>query len=146
MELIKSDGGRSKYFKGETDDCVCRAICNATGKDYMEIYNLINEVAKDEKIGKRKHKKSSARDGVYRSTIRKVMEQLGWEWKPLAMIGVEEKVHLNENELPTKGIYILKVSKHLTCIKDGKLYDNYDCTRSGERLVYGYWYNPKENN
>ena len=35
MKFIYDDGGRSKYFKAKgVSDCVTRAICNATGKDY----------------------------------------------------------------------------------------------------------------
>lgn len=54
MEVVYSDGGRSKYFKGKAGDCVCRAICNATGKDYKEIYDFINELSQRERTGKRK--------------------------------------------------------------------------------------------
>lgn len=140
MKLVNSDGGRSKYFTGKgTGDCVCRAICNATGKDYKEIYNLINEYSKDEKITKRKKGISSARDGVYKGTTKRVIEEyLGWKWHPLMTIGSGCKVHLKEDELP-KGTLIVRVSKHITCVKDGVIYDTYDCSRDGTRCVYGYW-------
>lgn len=37
MKFHYSDGGRSNYFKAtNVGDCVTRAICNATGKDYKE--------------------------------------------------------------------------------------------------------------
>ena len=39
LEFKFNDGGRSKYFKGETGDCVTRAIAIATGEDYMTIYD-----------------------------------------------------------------------------------------------------------
>lgn len=139
MKLIYSDGGREKYFKGTTGDCVCRAICNATGKDYKEIYNLINQLSKDEKITQKKKSKSSARTGVYKDTAKKIIEEhLKWKWHPTMTIGSGCKVHLKENELP-KGTLIIKLSKHLTCVKDGILYDTYDCSREGTRCVYGYW-------
>ena len=45
MEFIYSDGGRSKYFKAEhVGDCVTRAICNATGMDYKEVYDALKDV------------------------------------------------------------------------------------------------------
>ena len=48
MEFVYSDGGRSKYFKANNvGDCVTRAICNATGKDYKEVYDALNDMAKD---------------------------------------------------------------------------------------------------
>ena len=40
MEFIYNDVGRGNYFKGETGDCCCRAICNTTGLDYKRIYDL----------------------------------------------------------------------------------------------------------
>ncbi|MBR4486082.1 hypothetical protein IKS57_01760 [bacterium] len=139
MEFIYNDGGRSKYFKGTTRDCVCRAICNATGEDYKKIYDLINQVSKNEKTGKRKKGKSNARKGCYKYTEKEIIENiLGWEWIPTMTIGSGGKVHLKDDELPS-GTLIVRVTGHLTCVKDGVLYDTFDCTRGGTRCVYGYW-------
>ena len=49
---------------------------------------------------------------------------------------------MREDELPS-GELIVALSKHLTCVKDGVLYDTYDCSRGGDRCVYGYWRKPK---
>ena len=50
MQFVYSDGGRSKYFKAEgVGDCCARAIANATGLDYKEVYDSLNELAKQEK-------------------------------------------------------------------------------------------------
>ena len=142
MEFIYNDGGRSNYFKGATGDCVVRAICNATGKDYKEVYNAINELAKGERTGNRKKGKSNARNGVYKTTFKKYIEQvLGWVWHPTMQIGQGCKVHLAADELPS-GTLIVNVSRHLTCVKEGVLIDTYDCTRGGSRCVYGYWTDP----
>lgn len=139
MKFIYDDGGRSKYFKGQTGDCVCRAICNATGKDYKDIYDLINQTSKKEKTGKRKKGTSNARTGCYKYTEKEVIENiLGWKWHPTMHIGVGCLTHLTDDELP-KGTLIVRLSKHLTCVKDGVLYDTYDCSRGGTRCVYGYW-------
>ena len=59
-------------------------------------------------------------------------------WVSCSGIGKGFSIHVNEDELP-KGNLILKVSKHLTCVKDGVLFDTYDCSRNGQRGVYGYW-------
>lgn len=140
MKFIYNDGGRSKYFKGEANDCVVRAICNATGKDYKEVYDAINQLAKSERTGKRKRGVSSARNGVYKCTEKKYLESIGWVWHPTMKIGQGCTVHLAADELPA-GTLIVQVSGHLTCVKDGVLYDNHDCTRGGNRCVYGYWTN-----
>ena len=145
MEFKFATGGREKYFKVNIHtvrDCVVRAICNATGKDYLEVYNAINALAKSERTGKRKRGTSSARNGVYKGTIKKYIEgELGWVWVPCMTIGSGCQVHLDANELP-KGTIILSLSKHLTCVKDGVIYDTYDCSRDGDRCVYGYWREP----
>ena len=139
MELIYSTGGREKYFKSNVvGDCVCRAIANATGMDYKQVYDLINSYAKKEHLSKRKKKKSNARNGVTKDTIWKILTDLGWKWIPTMLIGSGCQVHLNEKELPD-GTLIVSVSKHLTCVKNRKLYDTYDCSRGGTRCVYGYY-------
>ena len=47
-------------------------------------------------------------------------------------------VHLKDDEIP-KVRLIVSVSKHLTCVKDGIIYDSYDPSRNGTRCVYGYY-------
>lgn len=139
MEWIYDDGGRSQYFKAEkVGDCVCRAISIATQTDYMQVYRLINDLSKIERTGKKKRGRSEARNGVYKQTIHKVMEQLGWKWTPTMQIGSGCKVHLRSNELP-KGRLVVSVSKHCTAVIDGVIHDTYDCSREGTRCVYGYW-------
>lgn len=139
MELIYSTGGREKYFKANVvGDCVCRAIANATGMDYKQVYDLINSYAKKEHLSKRKKKKSNARNGVTKDTIWRILTDLGWKRIPTMLIGSGCQVHLNEKELPD-GTLIVSVSKHLTCVKNRKLYDTYDCSRGGTRCVYGYY-------
>ena len=139
MQFKFNDGGRKAAgFKGETGDCVCRAIAIATEKPYREIYDLINEFSKKERTGKRKTGKSNARTGVYPKTTRKVMEYLGWKWVPTMTIGSGCKVHLRSDELPT-GRIVCKVSNHCVAVIDGVLNDTYDCSRCGKRCVYGYY-------
>lgn len=139
MNWVYDDGGRSNYFKAErVGDCVCRAIAIATGFDYKAVYDIINEYSKRERTGKRKRGTSSARDGVYPSTWKKVLADLGWVWHPTMQIGSGCTVHLTEDELPS-GTLIVSVSRHMTCVKDGVIHDTYDCSRDGNRCVYGYF-------
>lgn len=139
MEWIFNDGGREAAgYKGKTGDCVCRAIAIATQRPYKEVYDLINAFSKSERTGKRKRGKSNARTGVYKDTIRKVMEHYGWEWIPTMKIGQGCQVHLRSEELP-KGRLVVSVSKHETAVIDGVINDTYDCSRGGTRCVYGYY-------
>jgi hypothetical protein len=144
MNFVYDDGGRSKYFKGENvRDCVVRSVSNATGMDYLEVYNGINAEAKKEHASKRKRTTSSARNGVYTATAKRYIERvLGWVWVPCMAIGTGCQVHLKEGELPSKGSYILNLSGHFSCWKDNELHDTYDCSRNGTRCVYGYWRAP----
>lgn len=128
MKFIYSDGGRSKYFKGNCGDCTIRAIANATGQDYLDVYNNINKLAG-----------ISCRNGTPKQITRQYLRSIGWEWHPTMLIGQGCKTHLNANELPNNTILIVSVSKHLTCVKYGTIYDTYDPSRGGNRCVYGYY-------
>lgn len=145
MELIYDDGGRSNYFKGDdVGDCVTRAICNATDKDYKEVYDSLNAYIKaHERLGKHRTKHSTARNGVFHSTVKGFIEnELGWVWHSTMSIGSGCTTHLDPSELPRKGVYIVKLSHHLTCVRDGIIYDTFDPSREGSRCVYGYWSAP----
>ena len=139
MEFNFNDGGRSKYFKGLTGDCVTRAIAIATGVDYLEVYNALNNLAKSERKGKRKKKISNSRTGVYKQTADKYLKSLGWKWHACMSIGSGCTTHLRASELPN-GRIICSLTKHFTCVIDGVINDTYDCSREETRCVYGYYY------
>jgi hypothetical protein len=133
------DGGRAAAgYRGKAGDCVVRAIAIATQRPYQEIYERVNRAALRERTGKRKRGISNARTGVYKSSIHRVMQELGWEWTPTMQIGSGCTVHLRPDELPP-GRLVVSVSKHLTAVIDGLIYDTHDCSRRGTRCVYGYW-------
>lgn len=139
--FIFDDGGRSAAgFKGSAGDCVCRAATIATGKPYAEIYAMIGELSASERgrMRRGKKRKSSARTGVFTSTIRKLMEALGSEWHPTMQVGSGCTVHLRADELPA-GRIICSLSKHLVAMIDGVIHDTDNPSRGGTRCVYGYW-------
>jgi hypothetical protein len=143
MRFVYDDGGRAAAgFKGTTGDCVTRAIAIATGKPYQEVYDAFNQIGANERTGKRKRGKSSARTGVYKQTIRRYMESIGWEWAPTMLIGSGCKVHLKTSELPS-GRLVVNLSKHSAAVVDGVLHDIYDCSRDETRCVYGYYREPQ---
>lgn len=135
------DGGRAVAgYKGQTSDCVCRAIAIATGSAYSEVYYHLNvlgkvEVHKEGRPGKR----SSARTGVRKSTYRAWLRELGWSWTPTMGIGTGCRVHLAMDELPMNEPLIVEVSKHIVAVINGIVHDTHDPTREGTRCVYGYW-------
>lgn len=158
MDFVYSDGGRSKYFGAKNvGDCVTRAICNATGRDYKEVYDTLGALAKGERGTRTRgghRSKSSARNGVFKGTIDRYLTSIGWVKHPTCAIGSSARVHLTEGECP-KGNCIVQVSKHLTNTKDGVIYDTFDCSEPGRldefgrpapRMIYAYWTDGKGGN
>lgn len=133
MKWVFNDGGREEAgFKGEAEDCVCRAIAIAAERPYKEVYDEL-AAANKESGGKK-----SARNGIPKKVIRKYLTDRGWTWTPTMKIGQGCKVHLTPEELPS-GRIICSVSKHLCAVLDGVLHDTHDCSREGKRCVYGYY-------
>ena len=142
MDFVFHDGGRAAAgYKGMSGDCVTRSIAIATGKTYQDVYDALNQRAQAERTGKRKKKRSNSRTGVFRRTYQHYLESLGWRWTSTMSIGSGCQVHLRASELPT-GSLIVKVSRHLTAVIDGVLYDTHNCSRGGMRCVYGYFSRP----
>jgi hypothetical protein len=148
MEFIFNDGGRKDAgYKGQTSDCVTRSIAIITGKPYKEVYDALNVLSESKKLGRRLEKNaygnsyvkvSSSRTGVVRKIYDEYLKSLGYKWIPTMGIGTGCKIHLNPDELP-KGRLIVRLSKHLTAIIDGIIYDTFDCSREENRCVYGYY-------
>lgn len=137
MRFVYDDGGRADAgFVGVAGDCVTRAIAIATGHDYREVYDAL--AAGMKALGDPK----SARNGVRREVYDAYLFGEGWTWTPTMSIGSGCTVHLTPDELPD-GKLVVRVSKHMTAVIDGVLHDTFDCSRGGERCVYGYWQPPE---
>ena len=136
--FIYNDGGRHEAgYKGDAGDCGVRAVCIATGQNYKETYDAMNEFAKSEKPGRGKIR-SNARTGYRSATMRRYMKSIGWEWIYCIKPGIGYRVHLRRDELPM-GRLMVRVSKHYTTMIDGMIQDNHNPDRDGTRCVYGYW-------
>lgn len=138
MKFMINDGGRAAAgFRGQTGDCVCRAIAIAAELPYADVYAALNAVAERERP-RGKKKRSSARTGIQIPTIRHYLSSIGWSWTPTMQIGSGCTVHLRADELPS-GRLIVSVSRHLVAVIDGVAHDTHDPTRDGARCVYGYY-------
>ena len=136
-------GGKDAGYKGSTGDCVCRAICIATGKPYKEVYEALANGNATQRKGKREGCKAGVKTAARgintkRKWFADYMASLGFVWTPTMLIGQGCKVHLKAEELPT-GKLIVNVSNHFTAVIDGVINDTYDCSRGGTRCVYGYY-------
>ena len=131
MEYIYNDGGRSKYFKGKAEDCVCRAISIASNRDYKEVYDSLKKAL------------GTPRNGVFTTNkaFKDWMVANGFVWTPCSGIGVKASVHFIEGELP-KGRLVCSVAKHYVAVVDDKVYDTWDSRYNSfneVRRIYGYW-------
>ena len=131
MEYIYNDGGRSKYFKGKAEDCVCRAISIASNRDYKEVYDSLKKAL------------GTPRNGVFTTNkaFKDWMVANGFVWAPCSGIGVKTSVHFIEGELP-KGRLVCSVAKHYVAVVDDKVYDTWDSRYNSfneVRRIYGYW-------
>lgn len=143
-----NDGGRrAAGYTGDTGDCVSRAICNASGLPYQQVYdalalgNSTQRKTKNQRGGRFSNKgQKTAAKGIYtgRKWFKDYMTSIGFKWVPTMLIGQGCKVHLRGDELP-KGRLVVAVSKHYTSMIDGVIIDTYDSSRSGSRCVYGYY-------
>lgn len=153
---VYDDGGRAEAgYKGTTRDCGTRAIAIVTGLPYQQVYDLVLKYAERERKGKNRAKKSHPRTGIWQTTMRKIMADLGWEWKPTMLVGQGCKVHLSADELPA-GRLLVNVSRHYTAVIDGVVHDIFNPCRGSAvgmkdgipftqhetRCVYGYFHKP----
>lgn len=133
--FLMTDAGREAAgfsVANDAGDCVVRAIAIATEHPYREVYDALAAVSRQ--MGGR----GSARDGVPRKVYDRYLSDLGWAWVPTMMVGQGCTVHLRPEELPA-GRLVVRLSKHLTAMVNGVVYDNHDPRRGGTRCVYGYW-------
>lgn len=144
LDWVYDDGGRAAAgFKGEARDCVCRAISIAEGLDYATVYADLWELTRAARLRRAtldasKKKIGTPRTGMNRRVYGPYLEKLGWEWVPCAAIGSESRTRVSDMAL-LDGVFLIQVSKHMACMKDGVLHDTQDCSRGGKRMVYGYW-------
>lgn len=153
LPFTRDDGGRvAAGYKGQTGDCVVRAIAIASGRDYGDVYRDLFEANKtfiETHRGKKTRKgriaakiakkNGTPRDGNFKHVYHDYILGLGFDWVCTMHIGQGCTVHMREGELPNRGRIIARVSKHLAAVVDGELRDTYDCTRGGSRCVYGYY-------
>ena len=140
------DGGREDAgFKGGAGDCVVRSIAIAANLPYVKVYEDLREAneryanERDNKLSRHLTRRgTSPRNGNHRNVFHDYILSLGFEWVPTMKVGAGCQVHLRPDELPN-GTLIVKVSKHLTTVVDGVIYDTHNPSRGGNRCVYGYY-------
>lgn len=119
IKYEKSHGGREKYYSVKyknqlVGDCVVRAIAHGTGLDYKKVYTDLFKLAMD--------------SGCMPNTERNYEQYLfSIGWKKNKPMRNKRNKKLRLKNYKEQGTYIIITSNHLTCIKDGVMYDSWDC-------------------
>ncbi|PGR83624.1 hypothetical protein [Bacillus cereus] len=129
-------GTRNRYYnpnplKKETGDCVVRALCKATGKDWDTVYRELYEIGMELKVmpnSKEAWKTYLRRQGFIEH---KVSNKKGTK-RPK----VQEFARSHRT-----GTFVLSVAHHVVTCEDGYYYDLDDFGRSS---LYSYWEKPQK--
>ena len=132
IDYTYNDGGRAQAgYKGTTGDCICRAVCILTGRDYKEVYETIADFMSSKGRTKSANmytyrrvqgKRSQASTKRRKVTTEQIVKLFGFK-----------KVTLPKGELPTYteaheryGDCLATTTKHIVALKDGALQDIFD--------------------
>ena len=121
-----NDGGRSEYYKGEARDCGARAMAIALGLDYKVAYKELAQANKECGYDK------SARNGLMKEVLSKVLKRHGWTWNPSPKF---EGRKAYCDDMPD-GMVIARMARHFVAVSWRTPNDTFDCS---EKMVYGYW-------
>ena len=123
MRFIEDDGGRSKYFKKKkVGDCVVRAIALALEQDYKVTYYELMSLAMPEGL-------SYNSDFVWR----KYLKSKGWAEHKFGRAAKD----LSDTNLSPHLTFIASIPRHLCCVKNGVLYDTWNCSY---KTCWRVWY------
>jgi hypothetical protein len=132
------DGGRrAAGYKGNTGDCVTRAITIAAGGDYRPTYEEITDRKRryEQQCPGSTGRVITARWGAPWEVVQKLATELGGTWHSPTPDGA----------IPTTGRVIVAQDKHVFAVVNGIVRDTFNATtkqRPGERrslACIGYW-------
>ena len=128
--MKKTEKSLNAYFnpnpkKQEVSDCVVRAICAITGFPWDTVYKELCEIGYAQK--------AMPNDSLVYSEY---LRSLGFIRVPISTKKGSKRPTVNEMARNFPKGAICEVAKHLTAVKDGKVWDLWDC---GKKCLYGYW-------
>jgi len=151
---VKDDGGRgrpdiARGRRGETNDCVARAIAIATQRPYREVHDALTAATvryvavSDSDWARRARRRGGvcvfhADHGVATEVYGPYLKRLGWKLTSTRELPRGKGVHLRADELP-RGRLIVALPRHLVAVIDGVIHDTHDCSDEGRRRIQGYW-------
>ena len=114
-------------------DCMVRAVTHATKAEYSVVHKLMF------KYGRRANRRRSK--GEEKDQIQNTLRDLGFEGIYRATPAEKGKPRLTADAMMDDwvyqdGIYIIRVAKHVACLYEGDLLDNWNC---GDKCIYFFW-------
>ena len=98
----------------EVNDCVIRSISCAESRSWDDVYDELSELAKEQ--------------GIILDDIRFVEPYLDSKYRRTCYKKRGSTMTLGEfMHYRPFGIYLITMQGHITCVKDGVLYDTWDC-------------------
>ena len=102
-----------------TNDCVIRAISLAEDKTWNETYDELSEIAQ--------------RNGIILDDVQFVEPLLDSRYERMCFNETYVGEFIEEHP---KGVYLITMKGHITCVIDGVLYDTFDCR---DRIMWCAW-------
>ena len=111
-------------------DCVTRSIVIATDLSYYTVWQYFTDHKRDNG-----NKRGTANNGVQHSTAKKYLQSLGWTYTVCP-----PNTKFIADNLPPE--CIVNIPGHYTYVKNGIVYDTYDCRGKRKRRLEGYYTPP----
>jgi hypothetical protein len=109
----------------KTGDCVIRAIAKAESKSWVEVFDSLSVIARELYSTTGQTDVISKYLKNYKKIDVKYVDSLG-----------NKKRYTVADVCEFKGTYIVSVASHLTCVKDGVLYDTWNCGRKSAYIIW----------
>ena len=123
---------RNKYYnpnprKKEVDDCVVRALCKATGKEWNEVYRRLCEIGLEEKVMPNEQ-----------NCYERFLKENGFTKIKLSIEKGSRRPTVSEMALKSENgrTYVCRITNHLVTAKDGFYWDTWE---SGDNCLYSYF-------
>ena len=137
MRYHYNDGGRRDAgFKGETGDCVTRAIAIATGTRYRQVYRELTELTKSMTGGL----ETSVASGCSNAVAHRYLIDLGWSVVPTPNRYLKDAPR-------DQRILVKLTERHDVAVINGTVHDSWDSrvskrTKCGSPKMAGYYRAP----
>lgn len=104
----------------KTGDCVVRALAIAEDKKWLDVYDALR------KLGRKIHDMPNMK-----RTYEMYLLNQGWQKQRMPKFLNGRRYTLRQlADEKNQGTFVVSVAKHLATIKDGNLYDTWDCSRN----------------